>query len=181
MAQTQRTLTQLLANLPDNTAGLINPVHIRDIVATIQPGHAEISVTTPAATVLSDTSTWTEVAGTWASSANNSSTWQQVGSSAELQYTGPQTRIVHVAASLSFTVAGSNDVVQLGLGLNGTLIPGSDIERKVGTGSDVGAAALHSMVAISSNEDVEILVRNVTAADDVTLTTGNLFVMDMAM
>lgn len=181
MAQTQRTLAQLLANLPDNTAGLVDPVHIRDIVATIQPGHAELTVTTPAATVLSDTTTWTEVAGTWALSANNSSTWEQVGSTAELRYTGPQARVLHIAASLSFTVAGSNDVVELGIGLNGTLIPGSDIERKIGTGSDVGAAALHALVAVSTNDDVEILVRNVTAADNITLTTGNLFVMDMAM
>lgn len=174
-----RSISELQTLLADNTTGAISPQDLRDaLLATIQPGHGEIAVTTPAATVLSDTTTWVQVAGTYALSAG-SMNWD-MNTNGQLRYTGAADRYCHIAASVSFTVDGSNDVLEVAVAKNGTVIAVSKVQRKVGTGADVGSTALHAFIDVTTNDYLTVVVRNVTEAADPTFSTLNLFVMDMA-
>ena len=179
MAQTMRSLSEVEALLADNTSGNISPTDLRDaLIATVQPGHGEIYITTPAATVLSDTSTWVDVAGTYTLSAN-AMNWD-MNTNGQLRYTGAAGRVVHIAASCSFTVAGTNDIIEIEVAKNSVNLPASRVQRKVGTGSDVGSTALHGFTTVTTNDYITVEVRNITAAENVTFQTLNLFVMDMA-
>ena len=178
MAETMRSISELQTLLADNTVGAISPLDLRDaVVATVVPGHGEIYITTPAATVLSDTTTWVDVAGTYALTAN-AMNWD-MNTNGQLRYIGAAQRAVHLAASCSFTVAGSNDVIEVELAKNSVNIAASRIQRKVGTGSDVGSTALHGFTTVVTNDYITLEVRNITASDDVTFQTLNLFCMDM--
>jgi hypothetical protein len=177
MVDTMRTLSEAYTLLADNEVGNISAQDMRDVVKTLAPGHGEIYITTPAATTLSDTSTWVDAAGTYALSADVMN-WD-MNTNGQLRYIGAAQRSVHIAASVSFTVAGTNDIVEVVVAKNSVNIASSRVQRKVGTGADVGSTALHGFTTIVTNDYITVEVRNITAADDVTFQTLNLFCMDM--
>ena len=179
MAETMRSIATLQSLLADNTVGAISPQDIRDaIIATIQPGHGELSITSTAVTTVSDTTTWLNGAGTYALSGN-AMNWD-MNTNGQLRYTNAAARVVHIAASVSFTTGGSNEIVELAVGKNGSPITPSIVQRKVGSGSDVGAVALHAFTNVTTNDYLTIMVRNITNTSNITLETANLFGMDMA-
>lgn len=179
MADTMRTLAALASLLADNSTGLISPQDLRDaLLASIPPGHGEISVTSPSATTLSDTSTWVQVAGTYALTSG-AMHWEMT-SNGRLYYTGAEDRMCHIALSVSMTCGSSNQVTEWGVGKNGTILTPSIVQRKIGTGTDVGSTAVHAFTTISNGQYLTGLCRNTTGANNVTATTLNLFVMDMA-
>ena len=179
MTDTMRSLATLATLLADNEASAISPQDLRDaVLATIQPGHGEISITSSAATTLADTSTWVQVAGTYAltSPAMN---WAMT-QSGRLYYTGTADRVCHIAASVSMSSAGTNDLLEWCIALDGTPLTPSIVQRYVSTGSDVGSTAMHGFTAISNGSYLSVMTRNTSAAANTTATTLNLFAMDMA-
>lgn len=179
MVDTMRSLAALATLLADNSSHAISPQDVRDaILATIQPGHGEISVTSSAATTLGDTSTWVQVAGTYAltSPAMN---WAMT-QSGQLYYTGAAPRVCHIASSVSMTSAGTNDILEWAIALDGTPLTPSIVQRAIATGTDVGSTALHAFTAISNGSYISVMTRNTSAAANTTATTLNLFAMDMA-
>jgi len=177
MAQTQRLYSAILALLADNVAGDISPQDVRDLAETLLPGHAEISVTTPAATSIGTVNVWYDVGGTFALSPD-AHNWD-MNANGQLRYIGAANRCCHIAASLSFTGQGNNDVYEWAVGLNSVPLTPSIIRNKIGTGADVQSSAAHGFTEVAPNDYLTIMVRNTTDADDPTLVTGNLFVMDM--
>jgi hypothetical protein len=181
MADTQRSISALLALLPDNTSGDISPQDVRDIVETLRAGHGEIYVSSSAATSFADTTTWVEAAGTYTLSGN-AHNWDE-NTNARLRYIGTADRVVHIAGSVSMTSSANNQVVEIGIGKNGTILTPSIQRRKIGTGTDVGALALHGFIDVTLNDYLSIMVRDTswTAAETVTLDLANLFAMSMAL
>ena len=177
MVDTKRTLTAIYALLADNTTGLISPQDIRDTVATLAPGHGELSITASAATTISTADTFTAVAGTYALSGN-AMNWD-MNTNGQLRYTGTPDRVVHIANSLSFTTAGNNKVMEIAVAKNGTPIASSTVSRKTGTSGDVGSTAVHAFTSVSTNDYLTVMISNTTDTVDSTVTYLNLFAMDM--
>lgn len=179
MVDTQRSITAVKALLADNTTGDISPQDVRDMLETLRSGHGEISVTSAAATSFADASSFVDIAGTWALSANNHN-WD-MNSNGQLRYTGTADRICHIACSFSFTSSTNNQVIEWTVAKNGTAITQSVLENKIGTGSDVQSSALHAFATVSTNDYLTIQCKNTTwsGAQTVTSTTANLFAMSM--
>ena len=178
MTDTMRSLATLATLLADNEASAISPQDIRDaILATVQPGYAEMYVSSSAATTLADTTTWVDAGGTFTlADANN---WEMT-ENGRLYYTGAADREVNINASVSMTAAGVNVVVEWSIGVDGTVLTPSIIRRKIGTGSDVGAAAVIAHADISNGSYVSLMVRNITSATTVTADLANVVVFDFA-
>lgn len=75
-------------------------------------------------------------------------------------------------ASVSMLAGGNSKVYQIGLAKNGVPIPQGRISRKVGTGSDVGAAGIMTSVVLTSGDTIEVVVRNQTDTTDFTVVDG---------
>jgi hypothetical protein len=63
---------------------------------------------------------------------------------------------------------------------NGTVITPSIISRKISTGADVGTGALHALTSVETNDYLTIVMRGDTDTTNATLSTANVFAMDMA-
>lgn len=178
MADTQRTKSAALALITDNTTGDISYQDLRDLATTWAPGHAEIYVSSASATTVTTAATWYEATdGTFTLSSHNVN-WAETANG-RLYYTGTATRVCHVAMSYSVTSASNNQVVWLGVGLDGTILTPSIVKRKIGTGTDIGTGAAHAFTAINNGSYLAPMIYNSTSTANVTLDTCNLFVMDM--
>ena len=177
MADTQRNYADIITLLADNSAGDISPQDMRDVVATLRPGHGEISITATAATTLSDTSTWVQIAGTYALSAD-ALNWAMT-QSGRLYYTGAADRMLHIACTLSLTSAGTLDILEACIAKNGTPIDPSRVQLYRGTGTEVASTAIHAFTSISNGQYICAMTRNISAAANTTAETLNLFAMDM--
>ena len=179
MTDTMRTIAQLETLLADNTAGDVSPQDLRDaIIATIRPGYAELSVTSSAATTLSDTSTWVQVAGTWALS-DASPHWAETVNG-RLYYTGAAAREVNVTAAVTMTVDGNLKQTQFAIGVDGVVLTPSIVQRYVSTGADYGAAAVVGHTDIANGSYICLMCRNITTAVDITAEYANIVVTDFA-
>jgi hypothetical protein len=179
MTDTMRTLAAIATLLADNEAGAISPQDLRDaILATVQPGYGEMSITSSAATTLGDTSTWVEVSGTWALS-DASANWEMT-ENARLYYTGAAAREINVSAGISMTAASTNVVTEWGIGLDGSILTPSIVRRKISTGTDVGAAGLAAHADISNGSYIALMCRNITSATNLTADLANVVVADFA-
>lgn len=179
MADTMRTIAQLETILADNLTGAISAQDLRDaIIASIHPGYAEMSVTASAATTLDDTSTWVKVGGTW--TLTDARPHWSMAVNGLLDFTEAADREVNVMAAVSFTVVGNGQQCQFAIAKNGTIISQSIIQRYVGTGADVGAAAVVGHADISTGETISLMCRNITSAGDITAIFANLIVTDHA-
>ena len=179
MADTMRSLATLATLLADNTSGAISAQDLRDaVLATVQPGHGEIYVSSSSATTISTADTWTEVSGTFTLSSP-AMNWD-MNTNGQLRYTGAADRVCHIAASFSMTAAGNNKNISLGVAKNGTVLTPSIVNRQIGTGADEGTGAMHAFTTMTTNDYLSVVVRNNTDTTNVTLTTVNLFSMDMA-
>ena len=179
MADTMRTLAELEVLLADQTAGAISPQDLRDaLLATIQPGHAELSVTVPAATTLADTVTWVMVGGTWALTLA-SGHWAMT-QNGRLYYTGLKPRHVEMSAGVSWTCAGNDKNIQFGIAIDGVVIPSSITERNIATGANAQALSMHAHGLVSLGSYISTVVRNITSGTNITASHANLIVLDFA-
>lgn len=172
MADTQRTLAQILALLADNTSGLISPQDIRDAVVTLAPSGGGIYLTSPLETAISDTVTHFPDLGTY-SDGLLSADWSH-GTNGRLQHDGVVTRLAFVLAVWSITAAANNKVVEAALLQNGAVIPQSTVLRKINTGADVGAGACLAMVSVAPGDYFQLAVRNTTDTANLTYQDANL-------
>lgn len=180
MVETQRNIAALYTLLQDNNTGEISPQDLRDAVETVRSDHGELFITSSSATSFGGSEQYVPAAGTFSlSSETNHNFVMDV--SGQLKYTGLNTRIFHVAASVSVVSGGSNITMRLGIGKNGSVVASSVIHVRVTTGTDVRSSALHSMVSLSNGEYLELMVGNWTDTSTITLETGNLFAMGMPL
>jgi hypothetical protein len=159
--------------LYDASAGAHRKATIAQVV-DLAKGYAELAVTAPAATVLGDTSTFVPIAGTQVLSAL--SMLFDSPANGQLRYIGSETLVFHVDIKVSMTAASNNQVVEFTVLKNGAEPDDrARQQRKVGTGADVGNAALQAMIELATNDYVELAVRNTTSATNVTAVKSNMF------
>lgn len=179
MADTQRTISALLALLADNTTGEISAQDVRDLVATMRASHGELALTVAGTVSITVQDDWTEVsAGTWALSGYEHE-FDSPGSG-RLRYTGANPRLLHIACSVSFSLStGTNDNVGLAIGVNGTVDTRGVAKRFISTAGDVGSTALHLAPLVSQNDYISLFMKNIDSTADLNLEEANLFAMGM--
>lgn len=185
MADTQRTITQILALLADNTAGDISEQDLRDAVLSLRPGFGTVSLTgrpSATATVIPNTTDYVAVAGTTAGGAHAVGFDQPANG--QLRYTGACERHLHVAASISYKAAAANQDVLFQImhydasALTTTALTSSRIGDRISTVTE--STALHADVMVDTNDYIYLAVRNTTAANNVTVEYMYLFAQSMA-
>ena len=152
---------------------------IGNLAETLRPGHAECYISATAETSIATQNVFVKAAGTTTLSPE-SHNWTMPADN-RLTYGGTSPRVVHLACSLSMTTAGNNKLVRITIAKSGTISPGSEVQRFVSTGADVGSTALHAMFRVDPGDYVEVWVANGTDNTNMTLETMNLFVMSMPL
>lgn len=95
------------------------------------------------------------------------------GADGVLTYTGAETQHFLVTVVYSITSSVNNKITTFALQKEGTgSIAKSEVRRKIGTGADVGAAALCSLVELATGETLQVVVK-------LDATTSNLTVEKM--
>ena len=181
MADTQRSVSAVLALLADNTAGDISAQDLRDAFVSWRMGMGQIYVaaTDRATVTISDTTNYFEVTNpVWTLSSGG--VWvDESGGNGRLTYTGTADVMCHIACTISFTAASNNQVMHWRIGKNGTTDAASEVQRKVSTGADVGSTALHLVTSMTTGQYLSLWVRNATTASNVTLECANLQLVTM--
>jgi len=179
MADTRRSLSALQALLADNQSGDISPQDVRDFVVSCGFPYGAYYLTSPTATAITGANAWIKAAGTTTSTNIKEFT----ATDNRLTYAGAAPVHIHCVSSVSFTCESNNQVVHLRVVKNGdetlTDSVASNLQRKVGTGTDVGAVAVHSDTMMSSGDYIELWVMNETSGADVTV--QNLYTFAMGM
>ena len=178
---TQRTTAAIAALLADNSTALISPQDLRDALDSWRNGHGQIYVpaAAAAAVTISDTTSYFEAtAPAWTLSAGGHM-FDESGGNGRLTYIGNEPMTAHIALSMSMTVGGTSDITHWRIGVNGTPDEASEIQRKVGTGADVGALAAHLITTVTNGDYISVWCRNSSNTDDITVETANLQVVSM--
>lgn len=151
-----------------------------DTQRSIAQIRGEIYITTPAATTPDDTASYKDVAGTFALVAATADNWD-MNTNGQLRYTGAADRILHITCAVSMISAANNQLLHFRLAKNGTSMESTEIQRKVGTGADVGAAALTGLIEVTNGDYITLEVRNETSTATVTTTLANIVAVDGAI
>lgn len=174
---TQRSYSELIALLPDNTSGLISPSDMRDVVDSVRQPHAGLYESTPVNTTIAVPGTYYKAAGTFI--AQPHSNLMTADTTGRITYNGISDRHFHIVCSISMTCASNNQDLAFRIAKNGVTDESSEGDRKVGTGSDVGAIAIHADLQLATNDYIELFVTNKTSTALVTLTNMYLFIVGM--
>jgi hypothetical protein len=178
MTDTMRSLATLATLLADNSTKDISAQDLRDaVLATIQPGHGEISLDASDVTAIGVQGTFYVVEGTY--SLTSPATNWDMNTNGQLRYIGVEDRVVHITGSFS-NAAANQATVELHVAKDGTPITPSKIQRKMSGSGDIGTGAIHAFTTVSTNNYLTVEVANTTGTDDLTFHTLNLFAMDMA-
>ena len=139
--------------------------------------HGSMYWSTAVETVISGADTPTKALGTTTVGANLQDFSMPANN--RLTYLGRQTTHFLVTAALSMTAAGNNKQIGLYVAKNGTAIADSEIKRFVGTGSDIGAAAVVTLVELAQDEYVELFVANELDTVNLTIELCNFAISEV--
>lgn len=181
MADTQRSVSAILALLADNTTGAISAQDIRDAFTSWRMGHGQLYVAAAdAGTInISNTDDYFEATTpTWTLSSG-AHWFNESDGNGRLTYIGVADVTVHIACTLSFTAENNNRTFHFRLGKNGTTDAASEVQQRIGTGADVNSTAIHVVTTLSTGDHVSLFARNATAADDITIACANLQAVTM--
>lgn len=177
MVDTPRTIAALQTLLPDNTTRAISPQDARDMLVSVQIKYGDMAVSTSAATSITNTTDFFDVAGTYTLGENEQF---DMNTNGQLRYTGTPSITVFFMATLSLTIAGNNQLIHTQVRLNEVNITGADADSFVGTGADVGVVSIVGITAMATNEHLEIAVRNETSTANVTGEEAHIIAIGVA-
>lgn len=172
---TQRSYAELIALYADNTTGDISPQDLRDFVDSVRAPHASLSISASAETTINVIDQYEKVAGTTVAGAH--SHLMTANTAGRITYNGTSDRHFHMVASIAMTSAANNQTIAFRLAKNGTTLADTMIERRVGTGTDIGALAIHGDTVLSTNDYIELYVTNETSTANVTINDLYMFAM----
>jgi hypothetical protein len=184
MADTQRSIADILTLLADNTTGLISEQDLRDAVVSLSPGFGSISMTAQpntTATTIAGTVAYYIVAGTTALAASVDGFDQPADG--QLRYTGAPMRHLHIAASISYKSASGNQDVIFQLmhydasAASAVELTTSRVADRISTVTE--STALHADVMVDNGDYIYLVVRNTSSANNVTVEYMYLFAMSM--
>ena len=179
MADTARTISALKTIFADNITGAISPQDLRDLLESLRTGYGEMSITTATTTTFSDATSFVDINATTFALSSSALNWA-MATDGQLDYTGTPARLAVVTATFSMT-GNTNDVLHFAIAKNGTAITSTTVQRKLGTGSDVGAASATGIISIVNGDYITLQCKNTswTASETVTIEALNLRVQDI--
>lgn len=104
-----------------------------------------------------------------------------------LRYIGADSRHMHIAVSIMMTAATNNQITRWRVahyddsGTSLTTNVASEVQRKVGTATDIGSTALHADLMMDQNDYLELHVANGTGTSNITCDLMYLFALGMLM
>jgi hypothetical protein len=159
--QTPRSLSELLALLPDNTSGLISAQDVRDLLVSLYPSRGQIELSgTPVATTFATQNTYTPVLGTTAIDADVCSTCVEMPSNGQIRFVKPITQVALLNATLGVLPAGNNLQYSFTFAING--VPNDLLHVSQGFGILQGRPAgvfVSGLVRLQPNDVVSVVVR----------------------
>jgi hypothetical protein len=164
----------MIAAFADNNDGDVLPQDMRDLVESMKFARGMFYISSAIATVIATPGTYAKMlAGTTLVSANRFT----MPASNRLTYSGPEDVHVLVHATLSMTTASNNQVTGWKFYKNAgmtseEILEHSYIQRKTGTGADVGALAIMGGVDMSADDYIELWCTNETGASNLTAEGG---------
>jgi hypothetical protein len=95
-----------------------------------------------------------------------------------LRYTGTTTGLMHVACTISYTVAsGSNQELEFRLYKNGSPVATSEILDTCSAATGNESTAIHVFISLATNDYLELWCANNSGTGDITVKTLNLFAL----
>jgi len=189
MADTQRTLTDLLTNLfQDGQAdGSITEQDMRDLIVSLVNPYMGFYISTSAVTTISASGTYYKAAGTTTETNSSSDMDDNGGTNNRIRYTGLTTRHFHIVAQASVTLAtGTNQDVGIQVWKyddsagSGSLLAHSEARNYV-PHSEAVQITTHADTMLDTNDYIEIHVANHTDTNNVELNYGYMFAMGNLM
>jgi hypothetical protein len=178
MAQTPRTLAELLALLPDNTSGLIGAEDVRDMLVSLYPSRGAIDLSgTPVATTFANTTTYVKVAGTTLLDSSVCSTCITMPASNEIRLTKDVAQVVLLNASLAVLPAANNKQYSFTFAKNGTPIDVLHVTQFFGNlqGRPSGVF-LSGLTSATANDTFSVVAR---ADTDTTALTASILTLSV--
>ena len=192
----QRSYTQLLDRIREGqswedwaadyvvaTGANVVPLGLlRDVLASLKPPFGSMYVSSSAETTIATKDVFVKVAGTTA--AVNLMNFD-MPSDNRLRYLGSSPRHMHVACSIGMTAAANNQITHWRIihydasEDSTTQLVHSDVQRKVGTATDIGSTALHCDVMMGENDYLELWVSNGTGTANITCDYMYMFALGM--
>ncbi len=161
MAQTERTTAEVNALLADNTSGEISPIDMRDTIASALGGYGSLILTIAGAGATKSAIGQTPLkiteynaAGPQSSDTNTNGT--TVDDAAGTITIG-QTGVYYVTFFCSFSLDANNKTVHFQPFIN-DVVGLVEVDRFLGTGSDVGVVSMGAVVQYTAADVVDIRV-----------------------
>jgi hypothetical protein len=159
--QTPRDLAALLAQLPNNTTGLISAEDVRDMLVSLYPSRGQIELTgTPLTTTFAAQGTYTPVLGATAIDAQVCTTCVEMPAAGQMRFVKPITQVVLLNATLGVLPAANNVQCSFTFAINGT--PADQLHVTQGFGNLQGRPAgvfLSGLVRLQPGDIVSVVVR----------------------
>ena len=176
MVDTQRTKSALATLFADNSSGDISPQDLRDFLETMHLDYGVSYISSSAETTIATVDVFVKAAGTTTSIPTRNFTHN----TGRLTYNGTPTITAFAVCSFSMTAASNSKEIDFEIAQNGTVIANSLIRRKVGTGTDIGAASVQAFIpALATNDYIELWVANHTDNTNVTVELCHLMVVGL--
>ena len=174
MAETPKVLSALLAQLPDNTTGLISPEDIRDVVVSLFPSRGQLDLTATAATTFALTDTWYKLAGTTALDATLGQDGFSQAANNELRATKAVNQVLLVTANVELLCGSNNKTFGLTFAKNGTAITGIHVSALLANSNKGYGFSITALLPTVANDTISVYVRNETDTTSVTATSLTL-------
>lgn len=174
MAETPKVLSALLAQLPDNTTGLISPEDIRDVVVSLFPSRGQLDLTATAATTFALTDTWYKLAGTTALDATLGQDGFSQAANNELRATKAVNQVLLITANVELLCGSNNKTFGLTFAKNGTAITGIHVSALLANSNKGYGFSITALLPTAANDTISVYVRNETDTTSVTATSLTL-------
>jgi hypothetical protein len=168
MAETPKVLSALLAQLPDNTTGLISPEDIRDAVVSLFPSRGQLDLTATAQTTFATTNTYVKLAGTTALDVSLGQDGFSQASSNELRATKAVNQVLLVTANVELVCTANNKSFGITFAKNGTPLSNVHVSAILSDSNEGYGFSLTALVPTAQNDTISIYIRNETDTTAVT-------------
>jgi hypothetical protein len=179
MAETPKTLAQLLAQLPDNTTGDISAEDIRDSVVSLYPSRGQLQLASggSVATTFASSGTYTILKGTTELDTDVCSSCVSMPSSGVLKLLKNVAQVALVNATLEILPASNNKKFTFTFAKNGTAVAGLSYSHYYGNlGGNPQGVFLSGLLPMTGNDELSVVVKNDT---DTTSITASVFTMSL--
>jgi len=159
--QTPRSLTQLLAQLPDNTSGLISAQDVRDMLVSLYPSRGQIKLAgTPQETTFTAQDVYTPLLATTIIDTEVCTGCVDMPTNGQLRFVRPVVQVVLINATLGVMPSGNNLEYSFTFAVNG--VPNDLLRVRQGFAVSQGRSTgvfLSGLVRLQPGDIVSVVAR----------------------